>query len=447
MSALIWSALGGIAILFGFVDPRFGPGLSELGISLLSAAFGLMVFWRHGGRQITAAGLYSLSSAVFVGMAGLYWWGQLGNDVSPGLRMATIVGFYANVGMHRLFWRHTAMPQSAPPTDLAAPQWGIVAGGGIASVALAMHIAGLDIGATFLTEIIFGSMALLVVSLLAHPGRRIGVVRLTLVSAVGALYALTVFTGYGRLLLVSLGLVAVIPACLRLPGHSVKAVVIAAIWPALAVLIAAREQFGVDTYGAALDGSGSVTQPLADFGRLLTLHDQGLLALGYGSTLVVSALFFVPRLLWPDKPDGFGAVLTQILEPDLVSIDQSLAAHLGGEWLYDFGYPGLFAMVLAMGWLLARLDLFVADRLGKPTTDRRAILALTAATLLLAGIPDLEWAGTFTYWSRTASRLAVLVVLLLVAGRSASARAAAPERAVTAARRAWRRGVESSARR
>ena len=338
------------------------------------------------------------------------------------------------------------MPQTAPATDTAAPQWGIVAGGSIASVALALHIAGFDIGATFLTEIIFGSMALLIVSLLTHPGRRIGVVRLTLVGAVGALYATLVFSGYGRLLLVSLGLVAMIPACLRLPGRTVKALVIAAIWPALAVLIAAREQFGLDTYGAALDGSGSVTQPLADFGRLLTLHGQGLLALGYGSTLFVTALFFVPRVLWPQKPDGFGAVLTQILEPDLVSIDQSLAAHLGGEWLYDFGYPGLFAMVLVMGWLLARLDMFVADRLRRPTTDRRAILALTAATLLLAGIPDLEWAGTFTYWSRTASRLAVLVVLLLIAGRSSAGTAAAPGRVVygSASSMASRGGIRSS---
>lgn len=447
MSALIWGALGGIAVLLGFVGPQYGPGASQFASSLLSVAFGLTVFWRHGGRQITAAGLYSLSSAVFVGMAGLYWWSQLGDEVAPSLRLATIVGFFANLAMHRLFWRHTAMPQTVPPTDLAAPRWGMVAGALIASVALGMHLAGLDIGATLLTEIIFGGMALLIVSLLTHPGRWIGPVRLTLVGAVGTLYATTVFTGYGRLLLVSLGLVAVIPACLRLPGRTVKAVVVAAIWPALAVLISAREQFGVATYGAALDGSGSVTQPLADFGRLIALHDQGLLGLGHGSTLVVTALFFVPRVLWPDKPDGFGAVLTQILEPSLVSIDQSLAAHLGGEWLYDFGYPGLVAMVLVMGWVVAELDGFVARTLARPTTERRAVLALTAATLLLAGIPDLEWAGTFTYWSRTASRLAVLAVLLLVAGRSATAEAAAPGRAVTAARRAWRREAESPARR
>lgn len=431
MSTLIWAALGGCAVLAG----AFGAGVSQVALGLVTTAFGLTVFWRHGGRQVTAAGLYSLATAVFVGLAAVYWADVLGSAVPPSLRLATAVGFFANVAMHGLFWRHTEMPQQPPPTDAAASGWAIGAGGGVAGVALALHLAGFEVGATLLIEIIFGSMSLLMVGLLVHPGRRIGVVRLALVGGVVALYALTVFTGYGRLLLVALGLVAVVPACLRVPGRVVKALVVVLIGPALAVLISAREQFGVATYGAALDGSGSITQPLADFGRLLAMHDEGTLALGYGSTLVVTVLFFVPRALWPDKPPGFGAELTRILEPSLVSIDQSLAAHLGGEWLYDFGYPGLVAMVLVMGWLIARLDGFAATTLARPTTDRRAVLLLAAVALLLAAIPDLVWAGTYTYWSRTASRLLVLAVLFVVAGR------------VTAARRASRRAGGSPARR
>jgi hypothetical protein len=196
-----------------------------------------------------------------------------------------------------------------------------------------------------------------------------------------------------------------------------KALVLATIGPTLVVLTYARQQLGTAIYGAELDGSGSVTQPLADFGRLLSLYDHGLLDLGHGSTLLVSAAFFVPRALWPGKPDGFGAVLTQILEPELVSIGQSLAAHLGGEWLYDFGYLGLGAMVLVMGWAIGRLDRWASGVLARPLTDRRTVVQLAAIVVMLAGIPDLEWAGTFTYWSRTASRLAVLAVLLLVADR------------------------------
>jgi hypothetical protein len=60
---------------------------------------------------------------------------------------------------------------------------------------------------------------------------------------------------------------------------------------------------------------------------------------------------------------------------------------------------------------------------------------LAAVALLLAGIPDLAWAGTYTYWSRTASRLLVLLVLFVVGG------------GVTAARRASRRAAGSPARR
>nr|MBA2323778.1 hypothetical protein [Pseudonocardiales bacterium] len=347
--------------------------------------------------------------------AGAYWAVSLGNAVPWGLHVATAVGFGSTLAMHRLFWRGITFPQRPPPVAGPATAWGVVAGGAVAGSAVAAHLAGIDIGATLLDETIFGGMALMIVSVLAHPGQRIGLARWFVVGGVGALYATTVFTGYGRLLLVALGLVAIVPACLRVRGRLTKALVLATIGPALVVLTYARQQFGTAVYGAELDGSGSVTQPLADFGRLLTLYDHGLLDLGYGSTLLVTAAFFVPRALWPGKPDGFGAVLTQILEPELVSIGQSLAAHLGGEWLYDFGYLGFAAMVLVMGWAIGRLDRWASGAVARPLTDRRAVVQLAAIVVMLAGIPDLEWAGTFTYWSRTASRLAVLAVLLLAA--------------------------------
>lgn len=421
MSALIWAALGGLAMLTESTDPLVGTGIAQFGVASLATVYGLLVFWRHGGRQVTAAGLYSLASAVFVGLAGLYWWAEQGSAVPRGLYLATAIGYFANLAMHRLFWHDPRPPQQPPPAALEPVRWAILAGGLVAGGALAMHLGGLSVGSILLSELIFGGMVVVMVAVLVHPatrvGRGVGPLRLALVGLVVALYATTVFTGYGRLLLVSLGLAAAVPACVRLPGHTVKAMLLAAIGPALVVLTHAREQFGLATYGAELDGSGSVTLPLADFGRLIALHQHGLLDLGHGSTLLVSAIFFVPRAIWPDKPLGFGAELTRILDPQLVAIDQSLAAHLGGEWLYDFGYLGIPAMILVMGWAIGRLDRFAAARMHRPLTDRRAVLVLAAVVILLAGIPDLEWAGTYTYWSRTASRLVVPLALLLLSGR------------------------------
>lgn len=413
ISTLLWAALGGIALLAEAVDPQVGMAVSQAGISLLAVVFGVAVFWRHGGRQISAAGLYSLATAIFVGLAGLYWWNQQGNGVSLGLHAATALAFFTNVLMYRLFWHGATYPQTVAPSEQAPVMWGIAAGTGVAGSSLALHLAGLDVGATFLSEVIFGGMAMLMVSLMSYRGARLGIAPICLAGGVIGVYALTVFTGYGRLLLVSLGLVALIPACLRLPGRTVKAGVITAIWPALVFLIYAREQFGIATYGQALDGTGSITEPLLDFGRLITLFGRGLLPLGDGSTLIVSALFFVPRALWPTKPLGFGALLTQILEPASTVPDLSLAAHLGGEWFYDFGYPGFVAMVLVIGWAIARLDRYAARRLSVPLTSRHAIVGLATAALLVAAIPDLEWVGTFTYWSRTGSRLAVPLILFL----------------------------------
>lgn len=413
---MVWTALGAVALLIESGDARILTERSQLAMSLLALVFGVWVFWRHGGRQVSAAGLYSLASAVFVGLAGLYWWRLLGNDLPHGLYVATAVGFFANLLMYSLFWRRNEMPQLAPESNRPAAQWGIAVGGMTAAAALLLYTSGIRVGQTLLTEIAFAGMALLIVSLLTHPGRRIGLGRIVTSLAVGILYFVTIFTGYGRLLLVSLGLVALIPACLRVPGRAVKILLIAALGPSVAVFSYLREQFGLATYGVSLDGTGSVTLPLAAFGRLIEAYQEGVLQLGYGSTLVVTAFFFVPRLIWAGKPDGFGAELTQILEPELVATNQSLAAHLAGEWLFNFGYLGIPAMVLVMGWTIGWVDRYAAGRMKQPLTNRRALVALTAAITLLAGIPDLQWAGTFTYWARTGSRLAVLAALLFIAG-------------------------------
>lgn len=430
-SMLFWLLLGTGAMLVGALDARVGPMVAQFGIGALALVYGLVVFWRHGGRQVSAAGLYSLASAVFVGAAGIYWAVVDGGHVEPGLHLATALGFATNVLMDGLLWRRTAagpLPQRPPPSAPAATRWGIGVGTAVTAVALGAHLAGASLGATFLGEIIFGAMSLLIVSTLVHPGKATSVLRLGAAAGVGALYATTVFTGYGRLLLIALGLVAVVPLSLRVRGRLVKAATILMIGPALVALAYSREQFGLQTYGATLDGTGSVTSPLSDLGKLLALHDAGLLALGWGSTLLVSAVFFVPRVLWPDKPAGFGAVLTQILEPQLVAIGQSLTAHLVGEWFYDFGYPGVAVMVVVMGWAIGRLDRYASARIAHPVDSKRDLILLTAVVVAFAGLPDLEWAGTFTYWSRTASRLAVLGVLLLVGGRSRQAGELGPER-------------------
>ena len=68
----------------------------------------------------------------------------------------------------------------------------------------------------------------------------------------------------------------------------------------------------------------------------------------------------VPRAVWPSKPVGFGAALTAFLEPSETVHNLNLAALSSGEWYFDFGWPGLFLMVLVLGWLVRWLDLLFA---------------------------------------------------------------------------------------
>jgi hypothetical protein len=59
-------------------------------------------------------------------------------------------------------------------------------------------------------------------------------------------------------------------------------------------------------------------------------------------------------------------------------------------------------------------------------TTTRGLMALTVVTVFVSGLPDLQWAGSYTYLSRALQAAAVLVVVLSAA---AAVRVERPERA------------------
>jgi hypothetical protein len=141
------------------------------------------------------------------------------------------------------------------------------------------------------------------------------------------------------------------------------------------------------------------------------------LKLGFGSTFWASSVAFVPRSLWENKPPGFGAVLVPYLSPLSVGTSHSDAALFQGEWLFDFGFLGLVAMVLVVGWYIAKLDIWLTELNSRPVSTRRRLLAVVSATILASGLGNLLWVGSFTYFVRAVGPLLAVGVLFAVAGR------------------------------
>ena len=85
----------------------------------------------------------------------------------------------------------------------------------------------------------------------------------------------------------------------------------------------------------ALDGSGVVLSlnVIKDFGNRYSYLD--------GQSYWRAFTFFVPRSIFPDKPQNFTVVLANLYEPDA---NTSLGANVIGELFANFGYYGFLIM-------------------------------------------------------------------------------------------------------
>ncbi|HEV3213061.1 MAG TPA: hypothetical protein VGZ03_06655 [Acidimicrobiales bacterium] len=424
----IWTALGCCSFFF---YPSQGAvwtssPIGEYVLASAAAGFGVWGFWRHGGRQITAAGVVCLSCAVMVGFAGLYWATNAQGAFQGSIFAATAWTYFATIAMYALFWSRTedAFPQSvrAPSTPSAA-RWATLVGAALVLVCTALSRAGSP-GHPLLSGGAFVGTLVLAIGLLSRPGRsKLRIHQMLLVGIAFLLYYAFVFNGSGfngggRLIVASLALGIAITFCLHLRGKGTKVLVLCLTVPAFLIAGQIRvDKFASYNYTPVAGGLGSVVEPLQFFGQLIALDGSGELHLGHGSTFVATAVAQVPRAAWPTKPVGFGEVLTTILEPSEVSTGLSLAALTTGEWYFDFGWLGVLVMVLVVGWLVGWLDVLFARDLARSLDTRRRVVTRVLLVVLVAGLTDLYWTGTFTYETRLFMRFVVVLALLAVASR------------------------------
>jgi oligosaccharide repeat unit polymerase len=236
------------------------------------------------------------------------------------------------------------------------------------------------------------------------------------------------FQGFGRLQLVALALAMCAVALFNVGGpktaRRAAAGVVASAVPFLWLASYIGQTRGVGssdvglTMGDLSKGSGleSVLLLLSDFNKLLddTYRIPASTVLpAWGWTYWTSAIWFVPRSLWPEKPIGFGSELAFLLLPQYAVWGHTMVVTCFGELFYNFGWPGVIFGSAFIGWVLSRIDhmgLNVWQR--RQGTPARAFSAITYA-LLVSGMVDFVWGGSGTFANREGTSLLVLAVVVV----------------------------------
>lgn len=113
-------------------------------------------------------------------------------------------------------------------------------------------------------------------------------------------------------------------------------------------------------------------------------HEDGLTDLAYGSTVPWWAP--IPRAIWPDKPViGGGGDLVADYTGIFFGTDTSVGAGQVLEFYINFGYAGVVAGFLGLGFLLMRIDRSIMRAFATNDLRRVLLMAMPALNLLQPG--------------------------------------------------------------
>lgn len=430
--------LAACALSLVLQDPN--DGLALVGVS--GMAFGVCSGLQRGGPWLTPSGIFVFSSAAFVGLASFYLASLEANTNPSVLRdvaalvLATTVVTHATVILLTAGVNWTS-PQPSESMGFRHPPRTFV----IAAVLL-MAFSQFPLARTWsgplAKEAGFAGIVMLLLIVSArhlHLRTTRTVVQAILVAMICLAWISWEFSGFGRLQVAGLGAAALMGWNLRQARTRHKWTLVAAT-PAFLVFsaISRLRLLGLDADQSTLDrlrsgrGLGSLYIPLDTFGQIVSWSEPSALGPRLGATFINSMLLPIPRDFWPGKPKGFGAELTEVMLPGLVDAGHSMAALIHGEWYVNFGWAGVLAMPLIVGWILAHLDRLHATAVAADLDTPKAWWSTTVVLCLASGLPTLYWGGTFTYFQRSILPAAIVIVV----ARLAQARPVRPTRSSSA---------------
>jgi O-antigen/teichoic acid export membrane protein len=410
VSFLLWVTSSILLLLWSTNATSWHATRSALGSILLIS--GCLHFLLIGGARLEVRGLASLSIGMFGGYAGIYWSGRpewIATEWAQCCALVSLAALQGAIGF--ITSRGSAYTSSVRvATDVRfAP-----AGLGLTLAAVPVALAG---SARLADPLVFAGIALLSLHAATQSTARKSARAFCLTAIPFFIYVGLVFSGFGRLNVVA----ALLTVCwLVVQRFAATRLLKACMLLMLPILLTVGGASRVDlqtelnpAYQRTDDGLGSVASPLYRYAQVLDGGRAGTIEPSNLRSVLAVPLFFVPRTIWPEKPEGFGSELVAFVEPSLASTSHSELALLLGEGLWTAGWLGAAASATAFLILLRRLA----------RTYRFAVYSGSAgqwlgALVLSVSVPDLVWGGWFTYVTRAAPRFVVVVGVAWLLGRT-----------------------------
>lgn len=160
-------------------------------------------------------------------------------------------------------------------------------------------------------------------------------------------------------------------------------------------------------------GLGSILAPFEMLSMIVARSDPSGIhsAAEWLDQVVFSLLFWFPRAVWSDKPEGFGRVMVYEFTPHLEHTGHSIAASIFGEFIYYFGIFGPmlgFLSVIALAWMLTR-----GQNWALSNGSKEKLFCLAVIAYMLAQVLTFVWGGIAAYVVRGIAPAIGLVALLI----------------------------------
>jgi hypothetical protein len=247
--------------------------------------------------------------------------------------------------------------------------------------------------------LVVSSFAIFMIGVSAVSSRKFlgGGAAMALALIIGTLWFQLTFSGLGRINLAAVGLGFATIWLLWFPSRLAK-LGIALTLPAALAWAGMNRVRGSGVREVLTEGTGLASQfaPLKTFADILVNKSRiSLTPFDWVDQIVASLFFWVPRVLWSGKPEGFGRLLVYDLEPRMTNTSHSMAAGWTGEGFAYFGPVGvMIAMVVLLAWVRWLDAVFWKGASGNRARDVSAFLLTMWCSLQLLSF---FWGGLFSY--------------------------------------------------
>lgn len=380
---------------------------------------GLSVYLWHGRNEITPLGMFSFGSAVFMGIPYFVAETVVGQAVTPAASVYAFLVYVCVVAISALCTRVST------EDSLLSGFPGLIRSFRVDAMTMVVLVLGLAFGlwssplglaaplrqGFFYVGAIYLSLA--AVAAAAQGRRAVAGICLALALSIVALFYVTLFSGSGRLNVVSLLFCVLIVLSLTARTRLVK---LAPLLFSPLVVFWAGVVRGPGGGAFSMRSLGSAVAPLVTFSNIVELFQHRLPATLNGSTYMYPLYFWVPRQWWPGKPEGLGSAYVRWIQPELAGTGHSVAVSYLGEGVANFALPGVIVAAVFAAVLLVVVTKFRRQLAHRTRGALMTTYGFVVVVLLEASILDLIWADSNTWAQRGLTRILVVLLIASIGG-------------------------------